>query len=210
MNNYIMQFNYLEHEGNENSGRFRRGSGKRPYQHGGLFSRFRKGGASIKTNKKISKGTPQNKNRGHTNNQHNQHNQQNQRKKPNKIPGYDDRRPGENYKKSEKEVSKMSDRELNDHVQRLRKQKEAKQISNYLLDKHAHDKPKPDSIFVKAGKQVGEKALRGAGSYGLKALTQGQFDRFELGEAMFYGGPGGKTKKKVKIPVKKNVNSSKK
>ena len=94
----------------------------------------------------------------------------------------------ENYKKDEKSVSKMSDQQLDHHVNRLRKQKEAKELSHFLVDKHAFDKPKPDSIFVKAGRRIGETALTGAGLYALKSVISKEFDRKELGDAVFRGG----------------------
>lgn len=94
----------------------------------------------------------------------------------------------ENYKTNEKDVSKMSDKELNRHVERLRKQKEAKELSHFLVDKHAFDRPKPDSIVVKAGRRIGETALTGAGIYLLSSIVGGEFDRKALGKAVFNGG----------------------
>lgn len=94
----------------------------------------------------------------------------------------------ENYKKNEKEVSKMNDQQLDKHVNRLRKQKEAKELSHFLVDKHAFDRPKPDSVFVKAGRRISETALTGAGLYALKSVISGEFDRKGLGDAVFRGG----------------------
>lgn len=92
------------------------------------------------------------------------------------------------YKISTKKVSKMSDAELREHVQRLRLQKEAKELSHFLVDKHAFEKPKGDSVIVKAGKRIGETALTGAGLYLLKTAISGTFDRQGLGSAVFKGG----------------------
>lgn len=96
----------------------------------------------------------------------------------------------ENYKKSVKKVSEMTDEELEAHIKRLRMQKEAKELSHFLVDKHAFDRPKQDSVFLKAGKRIGETALAGAGMYLLKTAIGGKdiFDRNELADAVFRGG----------------------
>lgn len=91
-------------------------------------------------------------------------------------------------KEFSKDVSKMSDQELREYVNRMKLTKEAKELTTQLVNKNANAKVKKDGAFIKAGRRIAETALAGAGLYLLKASIGKEFNRKELADAVFRGG----------------------
>lgn len=84
-------------------------------------------------------------------------------------------------KELDKQRSSMSDKDLDEAINRIKKEKQLHELIN------------PGQTFVKAvmsdaGKKILTTAVAGAGIYAAKAFISGQFDAGELANAVFYGG----------------------
>lgn len=85
-----------------------------------------------------------------------------------------------------KNRSTLNDAELNKKIDRLRKEKELRTLTESEVTRGK-------GLVKDAMKNVGSKVLTTVGAglalYGAKSIASGRFDRNELGNALFQGGP---------------------
>lgn len=80
----------------------------------------------------------------------------------------------------------LSDEELRQKIQRLKMEKELRELTETELD---YGKRVVNRALETIGVKVATTAISGAALYGLKALASRSFSGKELGSAMFNGGP---------------------
>jgi BRCT domain type II-containing protein len=86
---------------------------------------------------------------------------------------------------TQKQRSGMSDKELSDRIQRLRKETELKDLESKNVDA---GKSYAKDILKDIGKKTVTTVATGAILYAGKAVISGEFNAAELGDAVFRGG----------------------
>lgn len=88
-------------------------------------------------------------------------------------------------RKASKNRGTLSDKELDDRIKRLEKEKRLKDLTNEQVNSGRSETKR---ILRKVGATVATTALTGAALYAAKVLITGEFDPTELGNAVFRGG----------------------
>lgn len=86
------------------------------------------------------------------------------------------------YRKDLKKVSTFSDSELNKRITRLKTEQALKNITNQQVNSGR-------TLVSDSMKKVAATALTGIGIYAVSAIAKGKFDREQLGNSIFNGGP---------------------
>lgn len=81
--------------------------------------------------------------------------------------------------------SLLTDKELDQKINRLRKEKELKQLTDQDVNRGRNA---TKSAIATIGTKVISTAITGAALYGIKSMVSNTFNRQELGSAMFNGG----------------------
>ena len=89
-------------------------------------------------------------------------------------------------RKASKNRGTLSDKELDDRIKRLEKEKRLKDLTDEQVNLGRSETKR---VLRKVGTTVATTALTGAALYAAKALITGKFDPTELGNAVFRGGP---------------------